>query len=75
MGHTVMAFMFLVVFAASATAADPDPNDDADAIPLELTRPPTLPPFDPALMERIRAALAEADASMAVNTASGDVIE
>ncbi|MEL6312499.1 MAG: hypothetical protein AAFQ60_00430 [Pseudomonadota bacterium] len=75
--HTPIALACMVALAGPAIAADPvpRPEGESDAMSLELTRPPKLPPFDPALIERIRAALAAVDASGADNTPGGGVNE
>lgn len=75
MRHTILALACVAALGGQAMAADPvpEPEGEADATSLELTRPPKLPPFDPALIERIRAALAAVDASGADNT-QGDTV-
>lgn len=67
MRRTIIWPMCMVVLTGPAFAADPapDPEAEANVRSLELTLPPKLPPFDPALMERIRVALAAADAASA----------
>lgn len=66
--------MCMVVLTGPAFAADPTPKPEAEADvrSLELTRPPRLPPFDPALMERIRVALAAADAASAAGRSAAN---
>ena len=62
----------LLALAQPALAADPEPEPEAepDLSTLRLTAPPQVPPFDPALLERIRSALARADAAAADGAAA-----
>lgn len=62
----------LLALAQPALAADPEPEPEAepDLSTLRLTAPPQIPPFDPALLERIRSALARADAAAANGAAA-----